>query len=144
MDGIKSMPKTEMYRVEDMIRLVHECKGFTTKAIEKGPWSASTFYRYMHEYPELKAAIQEAAFQTGDEVEFALYDEAVRNRNISALIFLAKTKYRHLGYIEKRDIGLEISPEIIQLAKQLGINQSEIVKEFEELIRAEANRAKEE
>jgi hypothetical protein len=97
---------------------------------------------YIDKYPELADIQEEELEKMGDAVELALYDEAVNKRTTAALIFLAKTKFKNRGYTERHEhVGLALSPDIMQLAEQIGINKSDIVREFEALIRAEAEKA---
>ena len=128
------------YTAEQMIQALRETKGQITLAARRVGCAYNTMRRYVDEYPSVKAVLEEENAVMGDAVELALYDEAVNKRNTAALIFLAKTKFKERGYTERHDIGLALSPEVQAMAQQLGINKADIVREFEALIRAEAER----
>ena len=128
------------YSADQMIQALRETKGQITLAARRVGCAYNTMRRYVDEYPSVAAALEEEREKMGDAVELALYDEAVNQRNVTALIFLAKTKFKHRGYVERHDIGLALSPEVQAMAQQLGINKADIVREFEALIRAEAER----
>jgi len=51
-----------------------------------------------------------------------------------------ETKLLGLDSPKRHDIGLALSPEVQAMAQQLGINKADIVREFEALIRSEAER----
>ena len=128
------------YTAEQMIQALRETKGQITLAARRVGCAYNTMRRYVDEYPSVKAVLEEENAVMGDAVELALYDEAVNKRNTAALIFLAKTKFKERGYTERHDIGLALSPETMAMASKLGISKQDIVREFEALIRAEAER----
>lgn len=128
------------YTAEQMIQALRETKGQITLAARRVGCAYNTMRRYVDEYPSVKAVLEEENAVMGDAVELALYDEAVNKRNTAALIFLAKTKFKERGYTERHDIGLALSPETMAMAAKLGISKQDIVREFEALIRAEAER----
>ena len=128
------------YTAEQMIQALRETKGQITLAARRVGCAYNTMRRYVDEYPSVKAVLEEENAVMGDAVELALYDEAVNKRNTAALIFLAKTKFKERGYTERHDIGLALSPETMAMANKLGISKQDIVREFEALIRAEAER----
>lgn len=76
-------------------------KGQITLAARKMGCAYNTLRAMIDKYPELKEVMQEQHEQMGDTVELALFDEAVNKRNIHALMFLAKTKFKERGYVER-------------------------------------------
>ena len=129
------------YTKKQMADALRETKGQITLAARRVGCAYNTMRSYIDKYPELADIQEEELEKMGDAVELALYDEAVNKRTTAALIFLAKTKFKNRGYIERHEhVGLALSPDIMQLAEQIGINKSDIVREFEALIRAEADK----
>ena len=92
------------YTAEQMIQALQVTKGQITLAARHVGCSYTTMRRYVDEYPTVKAAMDEEIEKMGDAVELALYDEAVNKRNTAALIFLAKTKFQHRGYVESKNL----------------------------------------
>ena len=129
------------YTKSQMADALRETKGQITLAARRVGCAYNTMRAYIDKYPELADIQEEELEKMGDAVELALYDEAVNKRTTAALIFLAKTKFKNRGYTERHEhVGLALSPDIMQLAEQIGINKSDIVREFEALIRAEADK----
>lgn len=86
-------------------------KGQITLAARKMGCAYNTLRAMIDKYPELRDVMQEQQEQMGDAVELALYDEAVNKRNVTALIFLAKTKFKERGYVERiESTGLNGNP----------------------------------
>ena len=134
------MAGKEKYKQEQVIEAIQATKGQLTLTARHLGCSYETVVRYVNRYSKVKASLAVERNKMGDAVELALYDEAVNQRNIAALIFLAKTKFKERGYTERHDIGLALSPETMAMASKLGISKQDIVREFEALIRAEAER----
>lgn len=76
-------------------------KGQITLASRKLGCAYNTMRAMIDKYPELRQIMVEQHESMGDAVELALYDEAVNKRNTAALIFLAKTKFKERGYVER-------------------------------------------
>jgi len=130
------------YSKKQMADALRETKGQITLAARRVGCAYNTMRSYIDKYPELADIREEETEKMGDAVELALYDEAVGKRNTTALIFLAKTKFKNRGYTERHEhVGLPVSQDILNLAEQIGINKSDIVREFEALIREEAEKA---
>jgi len=66
---------------------------------------------YVHRYPVLEAAVQDARESINDEAEAALR-KAIREGNITAIIFHLKTQGRGRGYVERQDVGISKAEEL--------------------------------
>ena len=86
-----------------MIDALTETKGMITLAARRLGCAPNTVRRYIREYVTVAEAQHEAHENLGDQVELALYDEAVNKRNTAALIFLAKTQFKDRGYVERQE-----------------------------------------
>lgn len=91
----------EKFTAQQMIDALILTKGMVALTAKQLRCSQNTVRRYIREYPSVKQALIDTNVQTGDEVELVLYNEAVKEKNITALIFLAKTKFKDRGYTER-------------------------------------------
>lgn len=98
------MGRKEKFTPEQVIGALHETKGMTTLAARRLGCDFVTLQRYVRVYPAVARALKEEHENAGDVVELALWDEAVNKRNTAALIFLAKTKYKERGYVERQEV----------------------------------------
>lgn len=101
------MANKDKYTATQMIEAIRATKGMLTKTAEYLGCSYNTVKKYINEKPTVKEAYEEEYYALGDAVELALYDEAINNRDITALIFLAKTKFRDRGFVERREVAVE-------------------------------------
>lgn len=92
--------------------------GIVTKAAAAAEISRRTFYDWLNNDPEFKAAIDEAQPEEYylDFVEDMLL-QLIKQGNTAATIFALKTKGRGRGYIEQQNIiqTIESLPEIVLL-----------------------------
>lgn len=91
------------YTAEQMIAAIRATKGQVTLAARHVGCAYKTMRKYIDEYPTVREAYEQEREKMGDAVELALYDEAVNKRNTAALIFLAKTKFKDRGYVERQE-----------------------------------------
>jgi len=91
------------YKPEQIAAALAETKGMVTLAARRVGCDVGTIYSYIERFPDVAAARSEAHEQFGDEVELVLRDEAINKRNTAILIFLAKTKFKDRGYIERQE-----------------------------------------
>lgn len=84
-----------------------------TLAAKRIGCAPNTVRRYIREYVTVAEAKQEAHENLGDQVELTLVSMAlgersqtgkfIREPNIAALIFLAKTKFKERGFVERQE-----------------------------------------
>jgi hypothetical protein len=104
------------YTKQQMADALRHTKGQITLAAQYLGCAYNTMRAYIDKYPELDDIMKEETSKMGDEVELALYDEAVNNRNTAALIFLAKTKFKNRGYIERQEVtGADGAPNRLEI-----------------------------
>jgi len=104
---------TEKYTAQDMIDALAETRGMVTLAAKRIGCAPTTVRRYIREYVTVAEAKQEAHENLGDQVELTLVSMAlgersqtgkfIREPNIAALIFLAKTKFKERGFVERQE-----------------------------------------
>jgi hypothetical protein len=100
----KKAGRPEAFTPDQIIEALRAEHGFVAAAARRLGCAENTIRRYINNYPEV-AEVHTEAFETaGDNVEYALYDEAVNQRNTAALIFLAKTRFRNRGYTERQEL----------------------------------------
>lgn len=133
------MAARRKYNEQDVAKALIKANGLITHAARLLKCTPKTVSSYIEQFPAVKEAYEEARETLLDDTENALYRQ-IQDGNITAIIFALKTIGKHRGYVERHDIGLQLSPEATALAKQLGIDKADIVREFEALIRAEAER----
>lgn len=127
------------YKAQDVANAITESKGMVTYAAKRLGCSRSTVHNYINQFEVCREAVDDARAGMLDNAELQLANQ-IQDGNITAIIFYLKTIGKHRGYIERHDIGLAISPDTMKLANELGISESDIVREFEALIRAEAEK----
>lgn len=90
-----------------MLEALEDTLGVVTPACKIAGIARTTHYNWLNEDPEYKEAVdllQEVAL---DFTEEALYDR-IRSRDTTAIIFHLKTKGRHRGYVERKEIAHEV------------------------------------
>lgn len=91
----------EKFTAEQVAEALTETRGMKTLAAKRLGCAYNTIVRYINKYASVREALDRAHESLGDQVELALFDEAVNKRNTAALIFLAKTKFKSRGYVER-------------------------------------------
>lgn len=131
------MARKERYKAEQIAEALRETKGMTTLTARRLGCDYMTVRRYLDKYPTLAVLQKELTEQMGDAVELALYDEAVNKRNTAALIFLAKTKFKNRGYIERQEVtgaeGGPIAINIVGIPARDAPPVAEVESEFDDL-----------
>lgn len=108
------MPKknSQKYTNEQVIKAIRETKGMLTLTARALGCDYNTVASYVAKNPAIKQALQDAKEALLDAVELTLYDKAIKERDTTALIFLAKTQGKKRGYVERQEVdnsgGLEI------------------------------------
>ena len=108
---------SDKYTAQEMIDALTFTKGMITVAARKLGCAPNTVRRYIREYKTVAEAKREAHENLGDQVELTLASMAlgerdaagrfIREPNIAALIFIAKTKFRDRGYVEKQHVQVD-------------------------------------
>ena len=137
------MARSDKFTAAQVIAALDQARGMTTIAARILNCSPNTIRRYIRQYPSVAEAQREAHEAMLDDAERTLYELAVDERNVTALIFLLKTQGKGRGYTQRTELtGADgvplLSPDTAQLLAARGIDAAEVVREFEALIRARA------
>jgi hypothetical protein len=148
------MAKTDQFTAKQVIDALIATSGMKTKAAQRLGCTYNTIQRYVKTYPSVAEALQEAHEKLGDNVELTLMNEAlgqrdetgklIREPNTAALIFLAKTKFKSRGFVERQEVvNFNVPTELIQRAiEALESAQIDATDFFNKAIaKAEAKRA---
>jgi hypothetical protein len=101
------MSKTEEDKKRNKARLLKALEaslGVVTDACKKVKLSRNTFYKYLKEDPDFKAAVLELEEVALDTAESALFNQ-IKEGNVTSIIFYLKTKGRRRGYVERQEIS---------------------------------------
>jgi len=99
------MPKknSQKFPNEQIIQAIQETKGMLTLTAKRLGIEYHTMQSYVAKNPDIQEALHETKNALLDAVELTLYDKAIKERDITALIFLAKTQGKARGYSEKTE-----------------------------------------
>jgi len=102
--------KIPLKRKEEFIKMCRDTRGFKTPIANHFNCCLNTVNRRLKEWPEAQEAFDDAYYELGDDAEMKLAKK-VEEGNLTAIIFLLKTKYKHRGYSERSEItGAEGNP----------------------------------
>jgi len=99
---MKQMEQTK----KDVLKALERSLGVVSTACKKANIGRTTFYRWIQDDPEFKAAVDEISEMAVDTVESKLFDLITKQENVTATIFYLKTKGKSRGYVEKQEIDL--------------------------------------
>ena len=118
-----------------IIKALGECQGLLTMAARRAGVSYTTINRYVHDFPSVAQAVHEAKESLLDFAEGKLFT-AMKEGNMTSIIFYLKTQGKARGYIERQELtGANSAPMKVEIsvvserAKQL---TEEIIKGYEE------------
>ena len=94
------------YKTGQMIAAIMNAEGNLTRAAESLGCARGTVYKYINDFPTVKATFEEVNERTIDYVEDQLMTQ-VRRGNMTAIIFFLKTRAKHRGYIERQEFQHE-------------------------------------
>jgi CRP-like cAMP-binding protein len=89
---------------ERLLKALEASLGVVTDACKKVKLSRQTFYKYLKEDPDFKAAVLELEEVALDTAESALFNQ-IKEGNVTSIIFYLKTKGRRRGYVERQEIS---------------------------------------
>jgi CRP-like cAMP-binding protein len=87
-----------------LLKALEASLGVVTDACKKVKLSRQTFYKYLKEDPDFKAAVLELEEVALDKAESALFNQ-IKEGNVTSIIFYLKTKGRRRGYVERQEIS---------------------------------------
>lgn len=135
--------RPKKYTADQMVTALTETRGMVTLAARRLGCDVKTVRRYIREFPTVAQAQRDETEYMGDRVELELYNQALgkhtkdgtveREPNLTALIFLAKTKFKSRGYTEKLeiDINIELVQRTVQALEAAGLD---VAATFEKMI----------
>ena len=95
---------------EQMITAINEAQGYVTRAADLLGVSRQTFYVYLKKYKTAKDALDNSRERRHEWVESKLM-KAIKDDNLTAIIFYLKTQGKHLGYVERQELtGADSGP----------------------------------
>lgn len=98
-----AVSKKKQETLKKILGAVKESDGLIINIASKAKLDRSTVHGYINDFPEVKEAIEEAKEKLFDTVESKLF-EKIKAGDMTAIIFFAKTRMKHRGYIEKQEI----------------------------------------
>jgi hypothetical protein len=102
-------------KVEEVIKSIHEAKGYVCKAADLLSVSRKTFYNYLKKFATAQQALDDVREKRHDKVELALQN-AIDEGNITAIIFYLKTQCKSRGYVERQEItGVDAGPVTLKV-----------------------------
>ena len=96
--------RPQRFTEEQVAQAVMDAGGILTTAAQKLGCASCTVYEYLNRYPSLKDVLTEARESTLDFVESKLM-KAIDDGNLTAIIFLLKTRGKSRGYSERGEFG---------------------------------------
>lgn len=112
-------------RKKEVVEALKDCYGIVTDACKKSDVPRSTYYKWLNEDKEFKAAVDDTQEEAIDFVEGKLFQKIngiqmgkIQDGELSvydvppsdtAIIFYLKTKAKKRGYIERTEVAAEIT-----------------------------------
>lgn len=103
----------------------------------------NTVYNYLERWPDLKTLLDDESEMLVDAAEIKLFDLIV-DGDVRAITFALATKGKNRGYSQRTEItgadggAIVIAPDVLSTLAQLGLDTSDVAREFEALIRLKA------
>lgn len=125
----KKADKTEERKRMFLEAFIKNC-GNITEACKKANICRATFYLWLAKDPIFEQKFEDAKESLIDWAESQLY-KAIREGNLTAIIFYLKTKAKHRGYVERVEAtGAEGEPlEVTFRIKEEIVNSNEVEKD---------------
>lgn len=99
----KSKTAENKAAVIEMMEKSHQC---ITAICRNLQLSRQTYYRWLETDPKFAEAVADVTEQTKDYVEDKLM-EHIKNGDLTAIIFYAKTKMKDRGYVERQEMEFD-------------------------------------
>jgi len=88
---------------EAVIAKIHDLHGNVSSVARFFKMSRQTLYKYINDHVTVQAALEESREKMIDNVESALYQQALAG-NTTAMIFFLKTQGKKRGYVERQEV----------------------------------------
>ena len=99
----KAPPKKKEATAKRIIKAIYDAHGLITIAAEKAGVDRRTVHRYIKNTPEVATAVEDAQEKLYDTAESKLFEKIIAG-DMTAIIFFAKTRMKHRGYIERQEV----------------------------------------
>ena len=99
-------------------RALDAAGGLVTSTAKHLGCAPKTVYRYIERFPALKDVLREARESSVDLAESKLI-EAIKNGNLTAIIFFLKTQGKSRGYTERREPHLTTDGEPVKFTLEI-------------------------
>ena len=101
-NGNNNITKKRQDTANRIIKALGAEQGLLTMAARRAGVSYTTMNRYVHDFPSVKDAVQEAKESMLDFTEGKLY-EKIKNGDTACIIFFLKTQGKGRGFIERQE-----------------------------------------
>ena len=108
------MDKSRHIKKESILKALENSLGVVTVACKKSDIPRSTYYKWLNEDEDFKAAVKDIENIALDFGESQLHKQ-IGSGNTSATIFFLKTKGKKRGYIERSELDLSSGDEPIKI-----------------------------
>ena len=88
---------------ETVIKQIQALSGNVSSVAKFFRMSRQTMHKYINDHPTVQQALEESREKMIDNVESALYSQALAG-NTTAMIFFLKTQGKKRGYVERQEI----------------------------------------
>ena len=114
--GNNGVSKKRQDTADRIIKALGECQGLLTMAARRAGVSYTTINRYVHDFPSVAQAVHEAKESLLDFAEGKLFT-AMKEGNMTAIIFYLKTQGKIRGYIERQELtGANSAPMKVEIS----------------------------
>lgn len=123
---------------------VHESGGKLEHITARLNVTRRTVYRYFDRYPDLKADFNKERNHWRDgivELAKSKLEEGLHDADparVDRLVMFALRHYDKDGVPGAVDLGSLFAPDVLEIMKKQGVEPSDVVKEFEAIMRAQA------
>lgn len=129
---------------KDVKEALEKNKGIVSYAARALGCSRTVIYQRLNKYPDVHEAWESAKNGAIDYVEGKLFEQ-ISHDNITAIIFYLKTQGKHRGYSERFEHtganGKDLfSSDVVAILKSMGETPESAVKQFEAMIRQNAEK----
>ncbi len=97
------MTKNVYYLADKVVQSVKKNRGVVSKIADDLNVTTQTVYNYRNRYKTVEDALADQKNRRDDFVETKLW-QMIRDNNITAIIFYAKTQMKHRGYVERQEV----------------------------------------
>ena len=104
---------------EAVIAKIHDLHGNVSSVARFFKMSRQTLYKYINDHVTVQAALEESREKMIDNVESALYSQALAG-NTTAMIFFLKTRGKKRGYVERQEVTGADGHEVVLRVKYEG------------------------